>query len=234
MGSAEVSLKIGNDWDEALLGLGPTVDLKGLLEGLDEAFAKYPGQVNPPAADVFRAFRETPLAKVKVVMIGQDPYPGHGVADGLAFSARAQRQAPASLVNLNREWNAEFHKDIPIRNDLIYFANQGVFLYNTCLISKDGTPMFFAGNEIFSVFSQAVIAKISEAREHVVFILLGRQAQKYEAAIDNAKHVVLKAAHPSPLSANEGFFGSGIFRECNKDLSGLGLLPIDWLGLSLV
>lgn len=227
-----VSTGIGNDWDAAFRNFDEPVNLRSLEESLASKYLEYPQQINPPASDIFRAFIETPLSKVKVVLIGQDPYPGHGVADGLAFSARFQRQAPASLVNLNREWNSEFGQNLPIRNDLTYLAYQGVFLYNTCLISKDGEPMFFNREPLYSDFSREVIKKISLERRFVVFILLGRQAQMYERFVDTSKHAVLKAAHPSPLSANRGFFGSGVFAECNRLLSKHGLLPIDWLGVS--
>lgn len=233
MGHTEVSSFIGNDWDQAFRSFSSKINMESLEDSLAEKYDLYPNQINPPSNAIFRAFEETPLSKVEVVLIGQDPYPGHGVADGLAFSARLQKRAPASLINLNREWNQEFHLNFPIRNDLTYLAQQGVFLYNTCLISRDGQPLFFGGDELYSEFSRLVIKKISDEREFCVFLLLGRAAQTYEKEVDASKHAVLKAAHPSPLSANRGFFGSGIFTECNKLLSNHGHLPIDWLGQAL-
>lgn len=134
--------KVDNDWDEAFKSFTPFVDLESLYSFVDSQFDLYKNQINPPKDCVFRAFRCTPLSKVKVVILGQDPYPGHGVADGLAFSARLQNKAPASLININKELNLEYESNVPVILDLSYLAMQGVFLYNTSILSKDGEPLF--------------------------------------------------------------------------------------------
>lgn len=234
MAEEKPGFRIGNDWDEALERFVPFVDLEKLDGAIREKFQAYPDQVNPPYAKVFHAFQACPLSKLKVVLLGQDPYPGHGVADGLAFSTSDSLPTPASLLNIHQELNDEFGMTLPVRNDLSYLADQGVFLYNTCLISRDRTPMAFAAEPLFQAFSKAVVQTISKARDHVVFILLGRQAQAYRDFVDETKHTVLTAPHPSPLSAHRGFFGSGIFLACNEDLSHHGRIPIDWLGIGLL
>lgn len=214
-------------WDSLVLDAEPSLDLGFLVSSVDEAFQKYPGRVNPPRNDVFRAFESLDLEDIRVVLIGQDPYPGHGVADGLAFSTRSSK-TPASLLNIHKELCAEFGVEKPVRNDLTYLAEQGVFLYNTSLISLDGTPLFFSKNPLFALLSRAVVEAISN-RGRAAFILLGRAAQSFEKCVDTAKNCVLKAAHPSPLSAHHGFFGSGIFSRCNQELEKFGYSPIEWL-----
>ena len=175
--------KVDNDWDEAFKSFTPFVDLESLYSFVDSQFDLYKNQINPPKDCVFRAFRCTPLSKVKVVLLGQDPYPGHGVADGLSFSARLQNKAPASLININKELNLEYESNVPVILDLSYLAMQGVFLYNTSILSKDGEPLFFGNVDLFHRFSQCVIQKIDSSNKGVVFILLGGKAAYYERFI---------------------------------------------------
>lgn len=205
--------KVDNDWDEAFKSFTPFVDLESLYSFIDSQFDLYKNQINPPKDCVFRAFRCTPLSKVKVVLLGQDPYPGHGVADGLAFSARLQNKAPASLININKELNLEYESNVPVILDLSYLAAQGVFLYNTSILSKDGEPLFFGNVDLFHKFSQCVIQKIDSSNKGVVFILLGGKAASYERFINKEKNYVIKAPHPSPLSAYRGFSTLGYLKK---------------------
>lgn len=225
--------KVDNDWDEAFKSFTPFVDLESLYSFIDSQFDLYKNQINPPKDCVFRAFRCTPLSKVKVVLLGQDPYPGHGVADGLAFSARLQNKAPASLININKELNLEYESNVPVILDLSYLAMQGVFLYNTSILSKDGQPLFFGNVDLFHKFSQCVIQKIDSSNKGVVFILLGGKAAYYERFINKEKNYVIKAPHPSPLSAYRGFFHSGVFKKANQLLEKENKKAIDWLGLNI-
>lgn len=228
--SRKSSVLIGNDWDEAFQSLVPFVDLEKLNGIIKEKFQQFPFEVNPPFEDVFRAFKVTPLRTIKVVLLGQDPYPGHGVADGLSFSARYQKKAPASLININKELNMEFGKSLPPILDLTYLGKQGVFLYNTSLISRDGMPFFFGKVSEIQNFSEAVIKKINDYGNGIIFILLGNKAKAFSRFVNTQKNYVLVAAHPSPLSANRGFFGCGIFKKTNQILIKEGKAPIDWLG----
>lgn len=228
--SEESSVFIGNDWDEAFLSLIPFIDLQKLMKTVTEQYRRYPSQINPPYKDVFRAFKETPLKDIKVVLLGQDPYPGHGAADGLAFSAKNQTRPPSSLMNIFKEINLEFGSEGPPILDLTFWARQGVFLYNTSLLSKDETPLFFGNVKIFNDFSQAIIRKIDSSLSGVIFIFLGNKAKVYSKFVNPRRNPLLIAPHPSPLSAKKGFFKSGIFKKCNDLLREEGKSPIDWLG----
>lgn len=220
---------IGNDWDEAISSFTPFVDLEEFYRKIDEIFDEYPNEINPLREDVFNAFKMTPLKNIKVVLLGQDPYPGHGVADGLAFSGSRQPKTPASLVNIFKELNEEYKTDIMPINDLHYLAKQGVFLLNTSLLSRDGMPLYFEKVKEFESFSKAVISKIDEERSGIVFLLFGFKAKKYEELVTKRKNFIVYAPHPSPLSAYRGFFGSGVFKKTNEILEQNGIEPIDWL-----
>lgn len=221
-------IQIGNSWDQVFSDSKYFSNLNDLFFKLMDAYALYPEQINPSKENIFHAFKATPIEKIHVVLLGQDPYPGHGVADGLAFSTSENNPTPASLLNINKELNMEFQRKIPIRNNLSYLAEQGVFLFNTCLISKDGQPFFFGKEKIFSDFSKSVISCISKECGHVVFLLLGSKAQFFSQFVDVSKHVILSAPHPSPLSANRGFFGSNVFKKTNEILSSFHENEIEW------
>lgn len=226
--SSPKDIRFGSGWDEALKGFIPFDFLPRLAERIDGIYRSYPGRVNPARKDVFRAFALTPYSSVKVVLLAQDPYPGHGVADGLAFSARGASSPPASLVNIEKELVWEFGKGSLPSFDLSYLARQGVFLYNTSPVSLDGSPLFFSSVEEFRFFSKAVVKTVDRA-SGVAFVLLGNKAGAYERLIDVERNLVLKAPHPSPLSARRGFFGSGVFRKANEFLVAKGKTPVDWL-----
>lgn len=182
----------------------------------------------PPQKDVFNAFRYTELSEVKVVILGQDPYHGPNQAHGLSFSVRPGVPAPPSLVNMYKE----LAKDIadfqyPNHGYLVSWAQQGVLLLNTVLTVEQGKAHSHA-HLGWETFTDKVIAAINQHRTGVVFLLWGAHAQKKGQFIDNQKHFVLKAPHPSPLSAHRGFFGCQHFSKTNEILIRQGLSPIDW------
>jgi uracil-DNA glycosylase len=183
--------------------------------------------IYPPGALIFNAFACTPLDKVKVVIIGQDPYHGAGQAHGLCFSVQKGTAPPPSLLNIFKELHEDVGVPIPEHGDLSHWARQGVFLLNASLSVRAGEPM--SHSKIgWAVFTDHVIKKISDARQFVVFLLWGKFAQEKQALIDEKKHLVLKAAHPSPLSASAGFFGCRHFSKTNDYLVSRGIDPIDW------
>lgn len=183
--------------------------------------------VYPPPKWIFRAFDECPLDELKVVILGQDPYHTPGVANGLSFSANENSPIPPSLLNIYKEIRSEFDAPIPKSPDLTRWAKQGVLLLNATLTVQKSKPASHQGKG-WEQFTDAVIRHISESKEHVVFMLWGNFAKKKEVLIDWTKHLVLKSAHPSPFSANNGFFGNNHFRLCNDYLTEHGQAPIEW------
>jgi uracil-DNA glycosylase len=183
--------------------------------------------VFPPAADVFNAFRFTPLDKVKVLLLGQDPYPGAGQAHGLCFSVRPGVRLPGSLRNIYQE----LQDDLGIRpvkhGYLATWAKSGVLMLNACLTVREGSPNSHAGKG-WEQFTDAAIRAVSAQPRAVVFLLWGSFAQKKIPLIDQKRHVVVKSAHPSPLSAANGFFGSKPFSKIDAALAAAGEQPIDW------
>jgi uracil-DNA glycosylase len=184
--------------------------------------------IYPPGSQIFNAYNTTPLSQVKVVIIGQDPYHGPGQAHGLCFSVSDGVPAPPSLVNMFKELNSDLGMPIPAHGNLTKWAQQGVFLLNASLTVQAATPMSHAKIG-WADFTDATIKKISELKEHAVFLLWGKFAQEKQALIDETKHLVLKAAHPSPLSAYNGFFGCKHFSKTNEYLVKNGSRPIDWI-----
>jgi len=181
----------------------------------------------PPAKLIFNAFEHTPFDKVKVVILGQDPYHNDGQAHGLCFSVPEGIQAPPSLVNIFKEINRDLGIPVPRSGDLTRWANQGVLLLNATLTveaHKAGSHQRKGWEE----FTDAAIHKLAENREGLVFILWGSYAQKKASFIDPTKHLILKSVHPSPLSAHNGFFGNNHFSETNKYLQSKGIEPIQW------
>ena len=183
--------------------------------------------VYPPPKWIFRAFDECPFDTLKVVILGQDPYHTPGVANGLSFSANEGNAIPPSLLNIYKEIRTEFGTLIPKSPDLTRWARQGVLLLNATLTVQKSLPASHQGKG-WEQFTDAVIKHISANTEHVVFMLWGNFAKKKEVLIDWTKHLVLKSAHPSPFSANNGFFGNNHFTQCNKYLAEHGKIPIDW------
>lgn len=184
-------------------------------------------QIFPPAKLIFNAFEHTPFDKVKVVILGQDPYHNDGQAHGLSFSVPDGMPAPPSLVNIFKEINRDMGIPVPRSGNLTRWANQGVLLLNATLTVQ----AHMAGSHQkkgWEAFTDAAIRKLAEGRENIVFILWGAYAQKKAAFIDANKHLVLRSVHPSPLSAHNGFFGNNHFSEANKYLKSKGIEPIEW------
>lgn len=183
--------------------------------------------IYPPGGLIFNAFNTTPIDKVKVVILGQDPYHGPNQAHGLCFSVQAGVPPPPSLVNIFKELQEDLGIRIPNHGNLTQWAEQGVFLLNASLTVRAGEPMSHAKIG-WATFTDTVIKRISEERPHVVFLLWGKFAQEKKILIDEGKHCILKAAHPSPLSAHAGFFGCKHFSKANAYLISKGIDPVDW------
>jgi len=183
--------------------------------------------IYPPGSLIFNAFNSTPISNVKVVILGQDPYHGPGQAHGLCFSVKEGVPPPPSLVNIFKELHEDTCFRIPGHGNLTRWAQQGVFLLNASLTVRAAEPM--SHSKIgWATFTDTVIRKISEQKAHVVFLLWGKFAQEKAALIDGEKHLILKSAHPSPLSAHAGFFGCHHFSKTNEYLVSKGIDPIDW------
>lgn len=183
--------------------------------------------IYPPGQLIFNAFTTTPFDKVKVVILGQDPYHGAGQAHGLSFSVPDGVKPPPSLVNMYKELQKDIGMPIPQSGNLSKWAEQGVLLLNAVLTVRANEPASHAKIGWMD-FTDAVIRKISDEKKGVVFLLWGRFAQDKQVLIDETKHYVLKAAHPSPFSADKGFFGCKHFSRANELLMKQGLSPIDW------
>jgi len=183
--------------------------------------------IYPPGKQIFNAFEWTPFNHVKVVILGQDPYHGAGQAHGLSFSVPDKVAPPPSLVNIFKEINEDLDIPIPRTGNLEKWAKQGVLMLNASLTVEANTPN--SHSQIgWHTFTDEVIKHISADKEHVVFMLWGKFAQNKESLIDATKHLILKAAHPSPFSAHSGFFGSRHFSKTNNWLRDHGMKPIDW------
>lgn len=183
--------------------------------------------IYPPGKEIFKAFDSCNFDNIKVVILGQDPYHGQGQANGLCFSVREGVRMPPSLVNIFKEIQQDLKKPIPSSGDLERWARQGVLLLNATLTVKSGSPGSHQ-NKGWETFTDAVIKKISDEKENIVFLLWGAYAQKKGEIIDRTKHLVLMAPHPSPFSADRGFFGCKHFSKTNHYLKSKGLPEIDW------
>lgn len=181
----------------------------------------------PPGSLIFNAFNQTPFDQVKVVILGQDPYHGPGQAHGLCFSVNDGVPFPPSLVNIFKEIEAETGTPIPLSGNLTRWAEQGVFLLNTCLSVRQHQAFSHSGKG-WETFTDAVISHLSQEREGLVFLLWGAPAGKKASLIDSSKHLILRSAHPSPLSAYRGFFGNHHFTLTNDYLIQHGKQPIQW------
>jgi uracil-DNA glycosylase len=198
------------------------LELKAFLLTERQNYVVYPSGVN-----IFNAFKHTPFNDVKVVILGQDPYHGPGQAHGLCFSVPDDIKPPPSLVNIFKELHSDIGMPIPKTGNLEKWTHQGVLLLNATLTVRANE----AGSHQkkgWEPFTDTVIRKISEQKTGVVFILWGRYAHAKEQLIDTSKHVILKAAHPSPLSAYNGFFGCKHFSKVNEILIKQKQLPINW------
>jgi uracil-DNA glycosylase len=196
-----------------------------LAQFVDEERQHY--TVFPPEEDVFNAFRYTPYERVNVLLLGQDPYHDDNQAHGLCFSVRPGIKPPPSLVNMFKELHNDVGFRIPNNGYLVPWAEQGILMMNAVLTVRAHTPNSHK-NHGWETFTDTVIRKVSEKPDPVVFVLWGAYAQKKKALIDTSRHVIVQSAHPSPLSARNGFFGSRPFSAINKALREAGKTEINW------
>lgn len=216
---------IQNDW---LTPLSPEFKkpyYAGLYKKIREEYSKQ--QIFPPAEEIFTAFELTPLSEVKVVIIGQDPYHGEGQAHGLCFSVKPDIETPPSLVNIYKELNTDLGCYIPNNGYLTKWAKQGVLLLNTVLTVRAHQANSHRGIG-WEEFTDAAIRILNEQDRPIVYLLWGKPAQAKKSMLNNPKHLILEAPHPSPLSAYRGFFGCQHFSKTNEFLKENGLEPIDW------
>ena len=223
---SEPSVKLEDSWRQALASEFSAPYMALLKSFLIEE--KNQGKVIfPRGAEYFRALDLTPLGKVKVVILGQDPYHGDGQAHGLCFSVQPGVRIPPSLVNIYKEMQQDLGIPPAQHGHLEHWAKQGVLLLNSVLTVERSLAASHQGKG-WEKFTDAVIARVNEQESPAVFMLWGSYAQKKAAFVDPHKHLVLKAPHPSPLSAHNGFFGSKHFSKANRFLESKGLAPIDW------
>lgn len=222
---ATVSPQIEGRWRQVLEGEFASPYFLALKDFLMEE--KRHNTIYPPGNQIFAAFNHTPFNYVKVVILGQDPYHGPGQAHGLCFSVPEGIEKPPSLLNIFKEIKNDLGHEIPQSGNLEKWARQGVLLLNATLTVRARQPGSHQ-NKGWETFTDAVISNLSANRENLIFLLWGNYAANKEKLIDTSKHVVLKAPHPSPLSANRGFFGCKHFSKTNEILRNLGLKEIDW------
>lgn len=187
-------------------------------------------KIHPEGKNIFRAFELCPFEKVKVVILGQDPYHGPNQANGLCFSVNDSIPLPPSLQNIYKEISTDLKVDRPTKGNLDNWARQGVLLLNATLTVRANTPGSHQ-HKGWEEFTDAVIKTISDKKEHIVFLLWGKYAQNKGAIIDRKKHYVLTAPHPSPFSANSGFFGCKHFSKTNSYLKSINEKEIEWTAI---
>lgn len=213
------------DWNERLAPLFADVRYRKIRSFLIEEYKNF--VVYPDMYDLYNCFRYTPFEKLKVVLLGQDPYHNVGQAHGLCFSVQDGIQKPPSLENIFKELKADIGCELPKSGNLTKWANEGVLLLNTSLSVREHQANSHAKCG-WAWFTDSVIKLISDQKEHVVFILWGGNARSKKSLIDTTMHYVLECAHPSPLSAYNGFFGCKHFSKTNEYLKKHNLDPIDW------
>ena len=212
-------------WLEALKPEFKKPYYKELFEKVGQEYQKR--KIFPAPDDIFNAFHFTPLDEVKVVILGQDPYHNDGQAHGLCFSVKPEVEVPPSLVNIYQELHEDCGCEIPNNGYLEKWAKQGVLLLNTVLTVRAHQATSHRGIG-WEEFTDAAIRVLNEQDRPIVFLLWGRPAQMKKSMLNNPKHLILEAPHPSPLSAYRGFFGCGHFSKTNEFLKSHGLEPIDW------
>lgn len=220
-----MKVEIEDSWKKSLSQEFEKEYFKGLATFVKSEYANH--QVFPPGREIFNSFHHCPLTAVKVVILGQDPYHGPGQAHGLSFSVKPGVPFPPSLLNIFKEIRADIGTEMPPNGDLTRWADQGVFLLNATLTVRANQAGSHQ-NQGWETFTDEVIQIVNSARENVVFMLWGAYAQKKAALIDSEKHLILKAPHPSPLSAHRGFLGCRHFSQANAYLLERGLEPINW------
>ncbi|MCI5560016.1 MAG: uracil-DNA glycosylase [Phocaeicola sp.] len=220
-----MNVRIEPQWKAALCDEFGKEYFKQLTEFVRYEYATQ--RIFPRGKDIFRAFDLCPFDQVKVVILGQDPYHGIGQANGLCFSVNEGISFPPSLRNIFKELLSDLGRPVPLHGDLSHWASQGVLLLNATLTVREGMAGSHQGKG-WETFTDAAIKALVEQKEHLVFILWGSYAQKKMPFIESDKHLVLKSAHPSPLSAHYGFFGNHHFSKANEYLVKYGQKPIEW------
>ena len=218
-------VNIGNEWDNLLADQFQSEYYRKLRAFLVDEYNRY--NVYPPADCIFNALKYTPYSKVKAVLLGQDPYHGPGQAHGLCYSVKKGVDVPPSLVNIYKELHDDLGCTIPDHGCLTKWANQGVLMLNTVLTVRAHQANSHRGIG-WEEFTDAAIMALNGQDRPIVFILWGAPAQRKKAMLNNPKHLILTAPHPSPLSAYRGFFGSRPFSKTNEFLESQGEEPIDW------
>ena len=216
---------LGNEWDEILRAEFESDYYRRIRAILKKEYAEY--EIYPPKEDIFNALRYTSYSDVKAVLLGQDPYHGPGQAHGLCFSVRPGVEPPPSLKNIFRELETDMGLEPPTSGCLTPWAQEGVVLLNTTLTVRRGQANSHK-NLGWTQFTDAVIRKLNDRTQPIVFLLWGGNARSKRELITNPQHLVLETVHPSPLSAYNGFFGCRHFSQCNDFLMKNGVAPIDW------
>ncbi len=212
-------------WEEIIDQEKKKPYFKDLWTFLEKEYQEY--EIYPKKVEIFSALKATPFEQVKVIILGQDPYHGENQAHGLAFSVKEGSRIPGSLANIYKEMQADLGLEIPKTGYLLPWARQGVLLINTVLTVRANQALSHR-NKGWEVFTRQLIAELNKDDKAKVFVLWGREAQKMKELLSNKKHLILKAAHPSPLSASRGFFGCRHFSKANKFLEKNNLEKIDW------
>ena len=216
---------LGNDWDEILRSEFESEYYLSLREFLKYEYSHH--RIYPPMNDIFNALRYTSYADTRVVILGQDPYHGEGQAHGLCFSVKDGTPPPPSLKNIFKELESDLGIKPPKNPELTGWARQGVLLLNTTLTVREASPQSHKGHG-WETFTDRVISLLSEREEPIVFILWGGNARAKKSLIDTKRHCIIESAHPSPLSAYNGFFGSRPFSRANDFLRSIGRNAIDF------
>lgn len=220
-----MNVKIEDSWKSVLKDEFEKAYFKDLTDFVKSEYSSQ--TIFPPGRQIFSAFEHTPFDRVKVVIIGQDPYHGRGQANGLCFSVSDGIPFPPSLQNIFKELKDDLNIEIPKSGNLERWADQGVLLLNATLTVRESNAGSHQ-NRGWEQFTDAVIQKLSTEKQYLVFILWGSYAQKKGAMIDPSKHFIIKSAHPSPLSSYRGFFGSKPFSKTNQFLKSIGKEEIKW------
>lgn len=218
-------VNIGNEWDELL---ADEFKKDYYLQLRQFLISEYNSRtIYPPMNDIFNALKATSYSDVKAVILGQDPYHGAGQAHGMCFSVKKGTPPPPSLQNIFKEIQSELGLPIPPHGELTAWAKSGVLLLNTVLTVREGQANSHRGHG-WEILTDRIIELLNERETPIVFLLWGGNARAKAKLIDNPKHLVLQCAHPSPLSAHNGFFGCGHFIKANEFLKSNGMEPIDW------
>lgn len=218
-------VKLNNDWDEVLKGEFDKEYYLALREFLKKEY--FGARIYPKMDDIFNALKLTSYENTRVVILGQDPYHGYGQAHGLCFSVKRGIKNPPSLQNIFKELYFELGITEPECGELTGWAKEGVLLLNTTLTVREGSPQSHKGKG-WEILTDTIISRINEKDTPVVFMLWGGNARAKKSLITNRHHLVLECAHPSPLSAYNGFFGCGHFKSANEFLIASGQAPINW------